>query len=286
MIGGVLVIAVLGALAALVTNGGERGAVSASEGVSHVHGLGLNPGDGELYAATHHGVFRIPDEGDAELVSAPRDTMGFTIPGADHFLGSGHPALQDDPLFEQGTPPLLGLIDSSDAGRTWKPLSLFGEVDFHALEAAHDLVYGFDATSGRFLVSSDGVEWETRSEGLAMSDFAVDPASADDVVAMTDSGLAESTDGGRSWTPADGPPVVFLSWHRDQGLWGVTGDGDVFTRNGASWEPRASLPGSPQALVVTDDAVFAAAASDRERTGIYESTDDGRSWQLRYQDGE
>lgn len=28
-------------------------------GVTHVHGLGIDPADGTLYAATHHGVFRI-----------------------------------------------------------------------------------------------------------------------------------------------------------------------------------------------------------------------------------
>lgn len=281
----VLVVAIAGGVlfALAASDDGEDGGVTTTEGVSHVHGLGVNPGDGELYAATHHGVFRIPGDGDAELVSVPRDTMGFTVVGADHFLGSGHPAFQGDPLFEQGTPPLLGLIESTDAGETWERLSLFGEVDFHALEAAHDLVYGFDATAGRFLVSADGTEWETRSEGLAMSDFAVDPASADHLVAMTSDGLAVSADGGRSWTRTDGPPVMFLAWHTEHGLWGITGDGDVFTRDATSWAPRGSLPGSPQALVVTDDAIFAA-ASDGDRTGIYGSTDGGRSWQLRYAD--
>lgn len=260
---------------------------TAETGVSHVHGLGINPADGELYAATHHGVFRIPGEGDGEgsaaLVSAPRDTMGFTVVGPDRFLGSGHPAFRGDPLYDEDETPLLGLIESADAGETWEVRSLFGEVDFHSLEAAHDLVYGFDSTSSRFLVSSDGEEWETRSDGLAMSDFAVDPASPEHVVAMTDAGLAESTDGGRSFEPIEGPALLYLSWHPELGLWGVDEKGGVARRDGPSWRARGELPGPPQALLVADDAVYAA-ASKGDRTGIYVSSDEGRSWQLRYAD--
>lgn len=261
------------------------GTPTTATGVSHVHGLGINPPDGELYAATHHGVFRIPDDGDgtAQLVSAPRDTMGFTVVGPDRFLGSGHPAFRGDPLYDEDATPLLGLIESSDAGKTWEVRSLFGKVDFHSLEAAHGLVYGFDSTSSRFLVSSDGGEWQTRSEGRAVSDFAVDPASPDHVVVMTDAGLGESTDGGRSFEPTEGPPLLHLSWHPERGLWGADDKGAVFSREGSTWRARGELPGPPQALLVGDDRVYAA-ASDGEGTGIYESSDEGRSWQLRYAD--
>ncbi|MBA3802551.1 MAG: hypothetical protein H0X22_06565, partial [Acidimicrobiia bacterium] len=64
---------------------------SAAYGMSHVHGLGLNPADGSLIVATHNGTFRIPaDSEDAErLGDSLQDTMGFTVVGPDHFLGSG-----------------------------------------------------------------------------------------------------------------------------------------------------------------------------------------------------
>lgn len=283
----VMGLAALALLAVLIGRGGAGGGggetVGSAQGVSHVHGLGINPGDGELYAATHHGVFRVPAAGEAALVSVPRDTMGFTVVGDDHFLGSGHPAFQGDPLFDEDERPLLGLIESTDGGTTWEALSLSGEADFHALEAAHGNVYGFDGTSGRFLVSADGETWDTRSERTALSDFAVDPDDAERLVAMTDAGLAESTDGARSWVPIDGPPVVFLSWDADAGLWGVDSNGAVHVRRGSSWEERGDLPGPPQAFLATATELYAA-ASDGERTGIYVS-DDGQSWQLRYADG-
>jgi hypothetical protein len=72
-----------------------------------------------------------------------QDTMGFTIVGPDHFLGSGHPGSENDP-------PFLGLIESRNAGAKWRPISLRGEVDFHVLEAQGRTVYGF------------GSDWETR----------------------------------------------------------------------------------------------------------------------------
>ena len=45
------------------------------------------------------------------------DTMGLIVVGRRRFLGSGHPDLRDD------LPPFLGLIDSRDAGRSWRAVS-------------------------------------------------------------------------------------------------------------------------------------------------------------------
>lgn len=76
--------------------------------------------------------------------------MGFPVTGPGGFLGSGHPDLRE-PL-----PGRLGLIRSTDAGRSWLPVSLLGQAVLHALQAAHGQVYGYDATSSTVLVSVDG----------------------------------------------------------------------------------------------------------------------------------
>jgi len=81
-------------------------------GVVHVHGPGVDPADGVLYAATHYGLFRIPETGPATRVADRfQDTMGFTVVGPRTFLGSGHPDFAKDPDL----PPRLRLIRSADA---------------------------------------------------------------------------------------------------------------------------------------------------------------------------
>ncbi|MDQ3570521.1 MAG: exo-alpha-sialidase [Actinomycetota bacterium] len=282
----VAVVAVLLALVVVAREDSGTGTrPSAGEGVAHVHGLGINPSNGDLYAASHFGLFRVPADGKAEQVGKlVQDTMGFTVVGPDHFLASGHPDLNDQRLRKPGRPPLLGLIESTDGGRSWEPVSLLGEADFHSLVAAHGNVYGYDSTGGRFMVSPDGKQWETRS-GLAVGDFAVDPANADRLVAMTERGLVESGDGGRSWDPMDGPKLAFLSWDAKQGLWGVSPAGETYQRVDGRWEPRAALAGEPQALLVTGEELFAAASSG-DATAMYVSSDGARTWRLRYSDNQ
>ena len=277
---GVAAIAVVAAT--IVVNGNSSDDVQGeAESVAHVHGLGIDPSDGALHVATHNGLYRMPGDGPVERVSEGRhDYMGFTVAGADRFLASGHPAPGTAEAAELDR-PLFGLIESTDGGRTWEPISLSGEVDFHGLEAVHGNIYGFDSTNGRFLVSTDGGStWDERSN-IPIGDLAVDPADEDRIVASTADGLAESTDGGRSWQLLDGPPVVFLDWHAERGLWGLDGQGTVHRLDGGTWQAVEQLAGSPQALLVHDDGVVAAV--DDGSTVIHTSAD-GQDWTERYRD--
>jgi hypothetical protein len=280
----VAVIAVL-LVGALWVAGRNDDEIPAAEdaGVAHVHGLGIDPADGSLYVATHHGTFRLSDQGDAQRVGdAYQDTMGFTVAGEGHFLGSGHP---DAAGIQEGQPPLLGLIESTDAGQTWDSVSLSGEADFHALAYAHGQVYGWDSTSGRFMVTRDRTDWETRST-VDLYSFAVDPGDADHIIATTPDGPIASTDGGRRWDTRPGPTVVVLAWNETSGLWGIDPNGGVHrsTDSGDTWDEAGTLPGAPQALLATPDGLYAAVANDDGTTGIYQSRDTGRTWTLRYQD--
>lgn len=61
-------------------------------GLAHIHGLGVNPADGALYAGTHYGVYRLANERDPELVGGVvQDFMGFTVTGPNHFLAAAIP---------------------------------------------------------------------------------------------------------------------------------------------------------------------------------------------------
>lgn len=249
-------------------------------GVVHVHGLGVDPADGVLYAATHSGLFRLPaGAGEASRVANRyQDTMGFTVVGPNAFLGSGHPDFRED------NPPRLGLIESTDAGQSWQPLSLRGEADFHSLQAAHGNVYGYESGSGAFLVSTDRKDWETRST-LAMRDFAVSPTDPETVLATTERGLVRSTDGGRSWSGVAGAPALaVLGWTQQGSLYGVGRDGAVqhSADDGTTWTPRGEVGGAPEAVTVDlregQETLYVAVA---ER-GILQSTDGGASFTTRY----
>ena len=261
-------------LAASADRGGQDLSAPAEEsevGMEHVHGLGVNPADGVLYAATHYGVFTVAEDGTTQRVGNRQDTMGFTITGPNTFLGSGHPdvAVDDEPL--------LGLIESGDAGRTWTPLSLRGQADFHALQVAAGSVYGYDATSGTFMASSDRTSWERRSQ-LPMRDFTVDPEQPDAVLATTESGLVRSGDGGRTWSEvADAPPLVVLARRGDVGeLFGVDVLGTVHLSvdDGATWTSRASVGAPPEAMAVEGRTMHVAVRGG----GILTSTDGGASF--------
>lgn len=276
-----------GVLAALVTatfaglllpfllNGGEdsTGAGSESRQFGHVHGLGVDPADDSVLAATHHGLYRLRPGGTPNLVGGLiQDFMGFTVVGPGHFLASGHPGAGQD------GPSSLGLIESTDAGKSWKPVSLAGEADFHSLQATPDQIYGLNSLTGQFLASADGTTWEPRGT-LPMADFAANPADPDRLVATTQNGPATSTDGGRTFAPVEGAPVLLLvDWAPGGALAGLTPDGRLYTstgpRAGSTWRKGGTLGGAPEALHVVDRRTIYAVADSQ----VLVSTDGGASF--------
>jgi photosystem II stability/assembly factor-like uncharacterized protein len=247
-------------------------------GIVHVHGLGINPADGVLYAATHTGLFRIPQSGAAERIGdRHQDMMGFTVVGPDHFLASGHPDMRD---YRAGRlPALLGLIESGDGGRTWRSRSLSGTADFHVLRVAHGRVYGFNSAGNALMVSADGTSWESRA-ALLIRDFAVSPVDPDRIVAATAQDVQRSEDGGRTWERLAAPPLVLLAWGEDDALWGVTAGGVTYRSadSGAGWQAVGSLGGPPEALLANGGTLYAAV----HESGIYRSDDGGVTWHLYY----
>jgi len=237
--------------------------------LGHIHGLGVNPADGMLYAATHYGVYQVSGERDPKLLGdIVQDFMGFTVVGSDHFLGSGHPG---EGYHNQ--PPSLGLIESTDGGRSWHSLSLNGEADFHALEYRHDRVYGYDSHSGRVMVSSDKRFWDRRAQ-IQTVDIAVSPRNPDELLATTPDGLLSSGDGALTFSSVDAtPPLVFLSWPDQGSLVGVDPTGSVYSSDdsGARWQARRALGERPQAILAAGGGLVFV-ATDR---AIHRSTNNG-----------
>jgi Sortilin, neurotensin receptor 3, len=266
------------------SDGGETfsSAPAADPGPVHVHGLGVNPADGALFIATHTGLYRVEkDERRAERIGGRyQDTMGFTIVGPNRFLGSGHPDISE--AREKNLPSLLGLIESTDSGETWQPISLLGEADFHVLRFAGERVYGYDSSNDRLLVSGDrGRRWEELEKPGPLVDLAVDPGNSRRIVATSagglEEGLFESRDGGESWKRVS-EAVGLLAWRGR--LYLVAGGGQVFASRdgGRRLEHQGEIGGQPAALVAEGPSELYVALHDGT---VKRSTDGGATWTVR-----
>lgn len=260
---------VAGACSSTETSSNQRD----GRGFAHIHGLGVNPADGALYAGTHYGVYRLAKERDAELVGGVvQDFMGFTVAGPNHFLGSGHPG-------ETGrdTAPHLGLIESTNGGQSWTAVSMTGKADFHSLEYRHGLVYGLNSRTQTVMVSADKRTWDQRAM-ISAVDIAVSPQNANEILATTTAGLARSLDQAKTFTPVGAQPqLVLLSWPDDGPLIGIDPIGTVYASedSGTTWQARRALGEQTQALLAAGRGVVFVATEK----GIHRSTDNGTTFE-------
>jgi hypothetical protein len=135
-----------------------------------------------------------------------QDTMGFTVVGPDHFLGSGHPDVRDTKLYQPGRRPLLGLIESRDAGRSWQLMR--GQVG---------LLLDWERPDALSATTDDGQLWHSKEAGASWRQagklsgrpeaFLAHNTSL--YVAVAQLGIVTSTDQGRSWRVLyrDAPPA-------------------------------------------------------------------------------
>jgi photosystem II stability/assembly factor-like uncharacterized protein len=205
---------------------------------THFHGIAAHPDPtGGIHLATHHGLFRVDGRGLATRVAASADDfMGFTVhPTRPEVLyASGHPARGGN----------LGIITSTDSGRTWRQLSrgLNGPVDFHQLavsKADPNVIYG--AFRGLQISRDGGESWGVAAPGpdglMSLAASSVDTAR---LYAATKGGLLYSTDAGKTWQPAhlrrSAATMVYTGYDNDVYAF-MIGVGLVRTREPAlRWE--------------------------------------------------
>ncbi|MBF6097704.1 exo-alpha-sialidase [Nocardia cyriacigeorgica] len=212
--------------------------------LDHLHGMHL-AADGTILAGTHTGLFALAADGTTTRVGASDDDfMGLTgAPGTDHLFASGHPGPSST------APNPLGLTESTDAGRSWTPKSLTGEVDFHALATDGQLLVGFDGVTGLLTSTDAGATWTTAAT-IGAAALAITDAG---VWAATAGGLQHSTNAGRSFTTVpDAPRLALLSPANDGSLWGIDTTGTAWrSHTGQTWEQRATV-GPAEAILAID----------------------------------
>lgn len=263
---------------------GEEAARSAAPGLQHIHALVVDPGPGDLLVATHAGLYQVtvrPDgstDAEGPIGGLDFDPMGFTVAG-DTAFASGHPGPTTPATFGN---PNMGLISSTDLGRTWTNVSLTGQTDFHALsvgppEAAADtgVIYGLDSGAPAVRRSADGGATWSDGADLVARDILADAANPGTVYATTEQGLAVSIDGAETFAVDAEAPALYLLGAAPSGLLaGIGTDGTVWRQKSAgSWVPGGTVTGAPQAMTIAGNRLYV--ADDR---GIAMSEDWGASW--------
>jgi photosystem II stability/assembly factor-like uncharacterized protein len=261
----------------------------------HIHGLAVDPGDAAIvYIATHAGLVKGTGDTDWQFVGDDRsDFMGFTVhpmvPGL--MVASGHPAEGSQ------APNPRGLMVSRDGGRTWRPLTLEGIADFHALtlsRADGDTLYGWNVgrNPGLYRVSLRTGTWrrvDARGLGEVYA-LSAHPRERETVVAGTRSGLLVSRDGGQSWdslgTALRGVTVTAVAFHPEtlQVLVAYAVHPELglvqSLDGGLTWTSLGWFLGRDDAV---SHVAFSRAASTiylaTFSSDVYRSADGGRRWQ-------
>ena len=239
-----------------------------------LHSLVVDPNEPDtIYIGGHEGVSVSTDGGASwEVIASLQgaDAMGW--------------AFTDDAIFVGGHP---GLSVSTDGGETFEVRNEgLVSTDVHALGAGSDVVYAGLAGLGTFASTDGGETWEERNDrmgGAFMGRIVVDPADDDHLIAPDmESGLVESSDGGRSWDPLNVQGVSWVSWDpsgSDRIIVTAQGDAAESTDDGRSWD-RFEVPDGVTIVEISphDPEVLVAAALHAPEAVVYVSTDGGATW--------
>lgn len=255
-----------------------------------VNGLAPEPGSRALLLSTNLGLYRIaPGAERAQRLKSRVIVQGATSPvgralavasdGSSTLLGSGHP---DDKRGK--LPPFLGLMTSTDKGRTWKVRSRLGLADLHSIVPAHDHIYALDTVLDGLLVGDKtGKRWQERlTPGSRMVDLAVDPGDPAYLLASDKHGIYRSDDEGESWrqiAPGDSPRIA---WPAGGDAYRADRDGRVSASSdrGVSWRPLTLVKGRPAWLTALGGKRLLMALGDGS---VLESSDGGESWDTRFE---
>ena len=191
----------------------SRSARAAEPLLFHVHGLAYSPDGKSLLVPAHTGLAAFRDDGWSEVNGPIHDFAGFSL-AERAIYASGHPPSGST------LPNPLGLVKSTDLGKSWVSLALGGEADFHFLAVGYrsNAIYvrSTEANSampvpGLHLSVDDGKTWRRQiARGLEGDVFgiAAHPQDARTLAVATDKGLYLSRDAGETFKRFDDRQAV------------------------------------------------------------------------------
>ncbi|QHJ70922.1 F510_1955 family glycosylhydrolase [Planococcus halotolerans] len=183
----------------------------------HIHGLGFSGDGAGLYVPSHDGlkVFEngLWDEASAE----PHDYMGFVMVD-DGFYSSGHPG----PGSSLKNP--VGVVKTTDMGKTLEMLDLYQEVDFHGMAVGYKshAIYVINPQANSRMddiglyYSTDDTETWTKSEMTGLQgpvfSIAVHPTDDATVALGTSEGVFLSNDFGETFESVSDSPTTAVTF--------------------------------------------------------------------------
>ena len=271
----VAAVVIIGAVVLIVVTrgGGNDGANAAGAFVGgDLHSVVAMP-DGRVYVGGHDAVTVTRDGGRSwtqVTTLAHADAMGWGQRGTTMFV-SGHPGLNrsDD--------------NGSTFRRTNGGLT---DTDMHSFGAGANTLYGAGPRLGVVESTDDGRTWQPRSPNAGQAFFGrmlVDFADDQHVYAAdVQSGPMESRDGGRSWHSLNGPPGASWLSSPDGGhslLASGSGSAARSLDGGRTWQALQRPAGAVLVEAAPGDArrVYAAGLTGNDAR-LWVSSDGGASW--------
>ncbi|MEW5987552.1 MAG: F510_1955 family glycosylhydrolase [Chloroflexota bacterium] len=254
----------------------------------HIHGLGFSPDGRQLVVPAHDGL-RIYAEGEWLIPDVPaHDYMGYA-PADDGFYSSGHP----DPASGLVNP--LGLVKSTDGGRSLAQLGFAGESDFHLMGVGYQshAIYVLNATpnsqlpAGMHYSLDDGQTWQPSAlEGVDTQPFrvTVHPTEANVVALATEAGLFLSADYGHTFSLVNQNGAVAAATFSPDGQKLYFGNNWLSVYDLASQQIQAlAVPtlvaGDAISFLVVNPVRPQEVALATFSRAVYLSADGGQSWQ-------
>ena len=253
---------------ALLTPSAAFGSGESIGSLSHIHNVKVF--GKKIYLGTHAGLYEYVDAKTVSKVSPEIfDVMGLTIDGK-RIYASGHPGPGSK------LPEPVGLLLSSNGGKTWKKVSLQGKVDFHLLEAYQQELYGADSQSGELMYSNNyGKKWVSLGKNQ-LSEVAINPQKNRSALAIKDGKLFMTQDNFTSMgdLKVDIQPSQ-IEWNSQQ-LVASAGKNLYQSLNGGkTWKRLYSFKGTIGILAHSTELLVAVVGNE-----VWRSTDGGRSFSV------